>query len=142
MSELASADKLRGYMLLDRGDGLSAIIDSDEIADEIEREVSERFMELPVDMDGVPIRPGDTVVVDGEEIVVSTVERRCWVDAQGYIYSPKGTSHIKPRTIEDVLREFAAEYHNAASSPNTFDSDGMIERCADELRGMMAGDAE
>lgn len=38
------------------------------------------------------------------------------------------------------LREFAAEYHNAASSPNTFDSDGMIERCAAELRGMMEAD--
>ncbi|MBQ6411165.1 MAG: hypothetical protein IJI16_04365, partial [Atopobiaceae bacterium] len=29
------------------------------IADEIEREIAEKYMELPVDTDGVPIKPGD-----------------------------------------------------------------------------------
>ena len=134
MSELASVEELRNFYM--KGCTCSdphTVITCGvprkvrEIADEIEREVSKRFMELPVDMNGVPIRPGDTVVVDGEEIVVSSVERRCWVDAQGYIYSPKGTSHVRLRTVEDVLFDY--EDHILT-----------LKEAAAELRGMMEAD--
>lgn len=62
---LKSVSKLR--LLVDetrdaylRGD-VNYIIGLDGIAERIEQEVSERFMELPVDAGGMPIRVGDVV---------------------------------------------------------------------------------
>ena len=71
MSEIKSLEKLRSRILLKdifvRGERMSnnneaykrANGNANELADEIEAEIAERYMELPVDADGVPIRPGD-----------------------------------------------------------------------------------
>ena len=71
MSEIKSLEKLRSRILLKdifvRGERMS---DNDEaykrangyankLADEIEAEIAEKYMELPVDADGVPIHVGD-----------------------------------------------------------------------------------
>ena len=154
MNELESAEKLRDSIV-------TYAADCDErwllsLVDEIEREVAERYMLLPVDADGVPIRIGDLLECSEygnqtERFTVYgyTTEYSTWTGDTATLMATNENStefycdrchHVKPRTIEDVLREFASEYHNAASSPNTFDSDGMIGRCAAELRGMMEAD--
>lgn len=45
-----------------------------KIADEIEAEIAERFMELPVDADGVPIHVGDELSVPMEDFTYETAE--------------------------------------------------------------------
>ena len=113
---LKSVSKLR--LLVDetrdaylRGD-VNYTIELDGIAERIEQEVSERFMELPVDADGVLIRVGD--VLDGYGKTIEVVElrhgRSGWVlisrDGNGYADTFAFTHHHAP-TVEDVLREFA-----------------------------------
>lgn len=85
-----------------------------KIADEIEREVSERFCELPVDEDGITIHVGDMVQGLGDSGPVQHLE--LWDDAWVVVfefapgqftrYSGDAVRHVKPRTIEDVLEDF------------------------------------
>lgn len=146
MSELASVEKLRGYMLYDSGDGLSAIIDSDEIADEIEREVAERYMLLPVDADGVPIHLGDrlwvvngypfyvhSIVVEKDEAFVKTNTN----SVNFVTYKTDKCHHVELHTIEDVLRECCNEWNEHCG--DDWES-GVYAKYAAVLRGMMEAD--
>lgn len=148
MSELASVDKLRGYMLYDSGAGLSAIIDSDEIADEIEREVSENYLRCPLDADGVPIRLGDRLDSFGEQFTCEWIEYDTDNVSVGYAtsngelppaFAPDECEHVKTRTVEDVLRAF---YHDASDADAfcTVRLDDVLAKYADELRVMMEAD--
>lgn len=84
------------------------------IADEIEREIAERYMELPLAADGVPIHVGDKMQYHGGEpftvcavapgvihawAAVKLGERKTTDD-----YAPNRCTHYKPRTLEDVLQ--------------------------------------
>ena len=80
----------------------------------IEYELEERYVELPVDGDGVPIHLLDHLKVDGEigDFVVGNMT--CCTDGwlvgtnRGQIGRPeKDAHHYKPQTVEDILREFA-----------------------------------
>ena len=81
------------------------------IADEIEREISERYMELPLDADGVPIRVGD-VMLDYQtpRNVIAVASDSFVMDGfkNGSFYRPGlacNHSHYKQRTLFDVLAE-------------------------------------
>lgn len=82
---------------------------------EIEREIAEKYQLLPVDADGVPIRVGDMVSLNGREpFEVGGVRdtRNQWhvfpYDLQRW-YAPLDLHHVKPRTIEDVLTDLVNE---------------------------------
>ena len=63
---LKALDELRGWIVatVDYGLGPNGtnLEQLHDIADAIEAEIAERFMELPVDADGVPIHIGDTLL--------------------------------------------------------------------------------
>ena len=120
-----------------------------ESLDEIEQEIAERYIELPVDADGVPIHVGDYLESEeydgrlfpcrGLNVEVCKSGKR-WTVCMSYD-SYSGTSeytpanrcrHVKPRTIEDVLREFADEVERCCDTTDT------IAEYAEEIRGMMA----
>ena len=81
-------------------------------ADAIQAEVDERFMELPVDADGVPIRVGDTVewlVKNGDYEVVAVgelVALKLGEDGS-FTIAADALRHVKPRTLEDALADMA-----------------------------------
>ena len=81
-----------------------------QMIDSVEEEIAERYMELPVDADGVPIRIGDTVTANDwrytREVVGFAVVCK---DEEGYRvwHEPHELTHVKPRTLEDVLTDFA-----------------------------------
>lgn len=80
-----------------------------DILDEIEREIAERYIELPVDADGVPIHELDTLYDrDGKEFVVTTlvVDGGWTVKSWGKPGRPQNYRHAKPRTVEDAARDF------------------------------------
>ena len=80
--------------------------------EKIEKEVAERYMELPLDADGVPIRVGD--VLTDVEYKFKVFELAAFGDGSWSIRNEDGnawaacdvTHHHTP-TVEDVLREFA-----------------------------------
>lgn len=121
------------------------------LADEIEAEIAERYIELPVDAVGVPIRIGDSVTSPFFE---GSREVRSLTKEQGNPYWHLGVDegeviahmcrHAKPRTVEDVLRDFAKDVlsmnrNRFAESPDEIHiPDGA--KYAAELREMMGGD--
>lgn len=135
---MESFKKLREYAR-DYGGTLGAAVRMRQIADEIEAELAERYMELPLDADGVPIYVGE-VCYDtdtAEPFEVSSIEWNgvCWSawskPEQRHIYNH--VTHVKPRTVEDVLTDFAEEWLDVRAA----DSNALIAKYAEELRGMM-----
>ena len=139
---MESIEKLRYY--IDHGinhrDELIKLIDA------IEREIAEKYMLLPVDAYGVPIRVGDTLQLGDTrgEVIALTYrpnngelpwEYQC--DTGGW-YNTAFARHAKPRTVEDVLREFSVYLVQNAS--NTKCVSNAIAEFSQELR--MAGDSE
>ena len=124
----------------------------------IEAEIAERYMELPLDADGVPIHVGDEMESDNERFVVCAVAPgrvHRWhvhnigeLDKGTVAYPPDSLRHFKPRTVEDVLSDFRAEADMIYNDPKI----GGVERAdelsaldakyADEIRELMGGDAE
>ena len=134
MSKLESIETLRASEFVGQHMSVS------ELADAIQAEIDERFMELPVDADGVPIHVGDILeVYNGLDTKaaggkVQTLSD-CWVSFGGRsFFGVKSCHHVKPRTVEDVLREFAYKVCDLNVA------DDAIAKYAAELR--MAGDAE
>ncbi len=115
----------------------------DAACDEIEREIAERYIELPVDADGVPIRLGDLVT---HPFLEGSREVRSLTKEQGSPYWCLGVDegevtahtcrHVKPRTIEDVLEDFAADdMMEALERASLFEES--IAKYAAELREML-----
>ena len=114
-----------------------------KIADEIEAEIAERYMELPVDADGVPIRCGDEVTADtlgNGKWSVFAVASDYWVDVDGYTHKPYATHHVNPRTIEDVLRDVWNEALDYAKSDIWRNPDKVFVERAAEIRELMEVD--
>lgn len=127
MSEIKALDRLREKIRLDVNNPWSDLKgDLLVMCDKVEREIAERYMELPVDADGVPIKPGDIMQFrdDAPVRVDSIGNSKCYVGDFGWFggnggFYGKGTlkcsRHVKPRTLEDVLREFTEKYQYCIS---------------------------
>jgi hypothetical protein len=121
-----------------------------ECAYEIESEIAEKYMELPVDADGVPIRVGDELCgyglpdggaivksLNGSMVIVGRLDGGENYAKSGLLWSANETRHYKPRTIEDVLREFTEKYQYCISDGGRAIT---LAKYADELRGMGVGE--
>ena len=123
-----------------------------KLCDAIERELAERWMELPVDAEGVPIRVGD-VVEFGENRRQGIIKalNECMVIAMhvdgdnlnyakhGLLWNADACRHAKPDTIEDVLRDFAEEW-GAWDGCDAETERLMCARYAERIREMVRDD--
>lgn len=132
---MKSVDKLRDCTWIGSGK-------VNEYLDEIEREIAERYMALPVDADGVPIRAGDKLeyASGGWTFTADSLE----IDRWGAHVRSNGQSrvqcancrHVKPRTIEDILASFLTAVGD--DDPHYYDE--QIAEYAGEIRELMGGD--
>lgn len=81
---------------------------------EIEEEINEEYVKLPIDNLGVPIRCGEMVKCSSypftvEKIIYHSPSKVYVVDRQGNVWNPSKLIHHEA-TIEDILENFAAEY--------------------------------
>lgn len=147
---MESIDKLRkkdGEMLIPLGNGQYVPDHShNDIADEIEQEIAERYLELPTDADGVPIKVGDECcsTVTGEEFSVTSLERTnvgwwVWYEPSKNL-AVEYVAHVKPRTLEDVLNELveAVRYERVCDK---LLSETSIDDFAAEIREILGVDA-
>lgn len=130
-----SIDKLREY-----GHECCARMDDTihDLADEIEAEIAERYMELPLDADGVPVHVGDemqyhggkpfTVCAVAPGVIHTWAAVKLGERSTTYHYMPDQCTHHKPRTLEDVLQCAGV-------------SVAVIEDVAAEIRELMEVDA-
>lgn len=110
-------------------------------------DVDERMVELPLDVDEVPIRVGDAVrnKLTGDEYKVEAVGVGCFfawreavcryvqLEADGYV-------HHKPRTLEDVLRDFLSDMADAGDGDPKLMREAeerAIAKAVDEIAGRM-----
>lgn len=135
------------------------------LADEIEQEIAEKYIALPLDSEGIPIHPGDTLGYCSEDIIdvrgenlgnvegceevlfiafdgdgeCITLESEGWHDLSFFSdYSDMNFVHAaKPRTIEDVLRDCCNEWNKHCG--DDWES-GVIAKYADKLRNMAVGE--
>lgn len=115
---MKSLDNLRrcfdGFTLLSTTTAKSVV---NEKADEIERELKKRYIELPLDADGIPVRVGDKVVSKyGEETRVIAVSGRAFVTASDQISLRRSSAFHHKRDVSDVLREFAIACEDAGNA--------------------------
>ena len=125
------------------------------LIEDVKREITEKYMLLPVDADGVPIHVGDELMTSeyskrftctGYSYQTEGYEKPHWSIAYRYddydgtteFVSLRSCRHVNPRTIEDVLKAF---FHDAldADAYCTVHIDDVIAKYADELRQMGVG---
>lgn len=145
---MESTDKLRKladecYTFNDCSDKLVVI------ADEIEREIAERYMLLPVDADGVPIHVGDEIQYvneqggTGAKVTVCAISD-CYVyypKRSIHAYPPESCRHVNPRTLEDVLEEYADKCYKLVRDGNGGLFASKTREVAAEIRELFGGDA-
>lgn len=127
------------------GDAISVDDWLNSMVDEVEKEIKEKYMLLPVDADGVPIHVGDKMQYHGGEpftvCAVAPGVIHVWAVVKlgermtTYDYAPSQCTHYKPRTLEDVLLD---AIERAAHPENEWSE--IIADCADELRSMGVGE--
>ena len=149
---LESIEKLRGWVQhIDENRQLGALAGAGKqglinIADEIQAEVDEKYMLLPVDADGVPIRVGDRLYHNDEgEFVVNgiTFYHNTWrvitnisVFEDGYFDGckmlwAKDCRHVKLDPVKELLEEFGDWYKHVAGG---CDEPGVIDEYAAKIR--------
>lgn len=143
MSKVKALDELRELSEV-RMDGWLRM-DTRKIADEIEAEIAERFVELPVDADGMMLEIGDKLEYRDEAMTLCGL---IWDGADWYATNVfESTSwkpvrrchHFKPRTLEDVLRECAEAYASGADV-ELGSTGAMFSKYADEIRELFGVD--
>ena len=136
MSEIKALEKLREMSVPDRK-GIEVFMKA--VADEIQAEVDERFMELPLDADGVPIRVGDMVEWiykngDYEVIAVGNIVALRTGEYGTFTVAADALRHVKPRTLEDVLEDCCDEWNQHCG--NEWES-GVYAKYAAEIRELL-----
>lgn len=115
------------------------------IADEIEAEIAEKYMLLPVGADGMPINVGDEITLpNGKRDSVRFITYRMTdvvFNERGWV--PNLCTHAKQRTIEDVLRDVARDSRSVRyEDGEDVLTDELIAQYANEIHGMVVGDIE
>lgn len=148
MIEIKALEKLRKLTICDKGEEYTVYLDAGNIADEIESEIAKRFMELPVDADGVPIHVGDRLHEheDGHEFTVDGLkiwgnDLEWWAYQESGIQAPASRcTHVKKRTLEDTLREMLDRNGDGIGLREfNRDFDAFVEHYAAEIRELMGG---
>lgn len=93
------------------------------LIEDVKREIAERYMKVPVDADGVPIRIGDELCLSkltrGEvSALMLTPDGWEWELEGDDWYDIRFTNHVKPDPVKELLIEFAREYVEARGFAN------------------------
>ena len=152
MSEIKALAKLREFIADQFVTSGKAWLEGMAIATEIQTEVDERFMELPVDADGVPIHVGDVMCSagireKGHKVIASAIFEDGFVEygSDNGLIGPlcqEDWVHVKPRTLEDVLRDVWKEALDYAKRDIWRNPDEVFAERADEIRELLGGDGD
>lgn len=140
---MESIEKLRKFMDCQFRSGKPIWTDGMDIADAIEREIAEKYMELPVDADGVPIHVGDYLQLGNMRSKVVALRYRPangelpweWQCDTGDWYNTAFAHHVKPRTLRDILFDFMRDCETSELGNSE-----LVEKYEVELRELLGGE--
>lgn len=127
-------EDLRGWVCVTRANGLGPLGTNLEELDGIADEIEAQYMRLPVDADGVSIRPGDEVRIDPQSPTIYEVEavNDDEVVLDGMFLRPADECrHVKPETVESILGEAIQFGAHAATGTRL---EGVIAEYAERIR--------
>ena len=106
--------------------------------DGIEREIAEKYMELPVDADGVPVHIGDKMLIRGIKVgtVLAIGESGFTARIEGERQAVCNTRlhhHAKPDKLKELLEEFGGWYKHVAGG---CDEPGVLDDFCQRIREM------
>lgn len=149
MSGIKALEKLRNMHELGCGCDYETCVscsipnEMGKIADEVDAEIADRFMELPMDADGVPIHVGDKLF-NREGGIIYTVAnlifdgRSWWYESGDKRIPCNNARHYNPQTLEDVLCKALADASCAGADigRDLTPFDPYVTGLADEVRAM------
>ena len=145
MSEIRALEKLREQA---EREPLALTYILNDLADEIQAEIDERFTLLPVDADGVPWTLETESFVDdtGAKVMFSGLQVDCkgrWKILSNCVwYDPSLCRHVKPDPLKELLNDRINDVLRVMTSGigialETALNDSFGEECADEIRELM-----
>lgn len=117
--------------LYERGGSNTLWEDVMDIADDIKAE----YMKLPVDADGVPIRPGDLLVDTTSDYELYAT--KMFLGLNGWAINarrPDELRHVKPDTVEDIIMEAMQHAFSAPYKGGTLDMGDKVAEYAERIR--------
>lgn len=135
---MKSIDKLRECLICGTDGTNVRYFDTAEIADEIEAEIAEKYMLLPVDAEGVPIHVGDEIIIPiGEKRTVQFIAPNAVLPTSTITFwRADGCTHYHAPTVEDVLIEMM-EQAVGFSDAHTTVALNAVSEYADKLREVL-----
>lgn len=117
------------------------------LIESLEAEIAANYLELPKDADGVPIHVGDVMRykdIQSEDVIVKGVCEDSFMCGKWANYTrctdvDSMWHHVKPRTLEDVLRDVWQEALDYAKSDIWRNPDEVFAERADEIRELLLG---
>ena len=127
----------------------------DHLIDEIEAEIADNYMPLPVDDNCEPIHVGDVLdppkgseeygrlivtelTYDGEDWYFKGEIPASFTGQAGY-FNVIGFAHVKPRTLENIVADAIQYGHNGITGDRI---EGKVAEFCAEIRELLGGDAE
>ena len=138
-SKLESIEKLREYAKSEDVFYQDVL----DCADAIEREITERYMPLPLDNDGVPIHIGNMLEWCGIAVKAAGInDDTVWFEPYSSDQKWKAIwantcHHVKPDQVSDLLNSFLREY-DTSNRPG----EEIIAEYAVMLRELLGGDTK
>ena len=105
------------------------------LIEDVKREIAEKYMELPVDADGVPIRVGDELENGEYRLKVTDMswDGHFWHVYHGSIaIAPCDYTHVKPDKLKERVRKFIHDRRGLNLKDPQEKADRMLDEfCAD-----------
>ena len=138
---MESIKKLRDFAFKIKGSCLTGInyVLIMDACNKIEREIVEKYMELPVDADGVPIHVGDELEAPlmNDRLCVEYVGESWVIGTNGVTHDSLNTRHIKSDPVKELLKELISKAYTVEevdSAPHPVVDDSDIDEIAAKIR--------
>lgn len=109
----------------------------DRLLEDIQAEVGERYMLLPVDADGVPIHCGERMKLDnGHEGEVWLIGAQDIMMSDHTCFDWAKSRHAKPDAVRELLLDFYGDTHGITAE----ERDELVDEYAERIRGAVSAE--
>jgi len=139
-------DPIERLRIAAHGDAIGCMPDLNGLADEIQAMIDREYIKLPVDADGVPIRPGDMLIHSSgndaaKRKVAGVGSSEIFIGVMTGV-NPKVYRHIKPNIVEVLLAEYVIRRDSLENAIDIPGSDMTLGDLEEAERNLLADYAD